>query len=215
MELTPELLLRAYAYGVFPMAESREDPELYWFDPERRGILPLESFHIPRKLRRTVRRGAFQVTSNQAFREIMEACRAPAPDRPESWINDRIIDLYCELHAAGHAHSIETWVGDELAGGLYGVSLGAAFFGESMFSRVTDASKVALVHLVARLALGGFRLLDTQFVTSHLSQFGATEIPRSVYKARLQEAIHKPAVFAASIPADQFETFLQETTQTS
>lgn len=215
MELTPELLLRAYAYGVFPMAESREDPELYWFDPERRGILPLEDFHIPRKLRRTVRRGAFHVTSDRAFRDVMEACRAPAPDRPESWINDRIVDLYCELHAAGHAHSVETWVGDELAGGLYGVSLGAAFFGESMFSRVTDASKVALVHLVARLALGGFRLLDTQFVTSHLSQFGATEIPRSVYKSRLQEAIHKPAVFSASLPGDQLETFLHETTHTS
>lgn len=215
MELTVDLLLRAYAYGVFPMAARRDDPDLYWFDPEQRGILPLDGFHVPRKLRRTLRRGDWTIDCDRDFRGVMEACRAPAPDRPESWINDRIITLYCDLHAAGHARSVEVRLQDELVGGLYGVSLGAAFFGESMFSRVTDASKVALVHLVARLTIGGFSLLDTQFVTSHLKQFGATEIPRAVHKARLRSAIRRPAVFPTAITRHQLEMFLQDTTQTS
>ena len=194
-KLTPELLLRAYAEGLFPMAERRSDPMLYWVSPEQRGIIPLEQFHVPHRLARTVRSGAFTVTADRAFRDVMLACAAPGPGRPESWINDEIVRLYTVLHAGGHAHSIECWQDDELVGGLYGVRLGAAFFGESMFSRRRDASKVALVALVDRLRRGGFILLDTQFITAHLSQFGAIEIPRAHYLARLHEALGRQAVW--------------------
>ncbi len=180
-DIDAEVLLRAYAYGVFPMAESRDDPELYWIDPEVRGILPLDAFHVPKRLKRTVRQQPFEIRIDTAFREVMLGCAEAAPNRDGTWINERIVGLYCELHARGRAHSVECWQGEKLAGGLYGVSLGAAFFGESMFSRVTDASKVALVHLVARLIRGGYTLLDTQFVTSHLKQFGAIEISRDLY----------------------------------
>jgi len=190
-----DVLLRAYAYGVFPMAESRDDPELYWIDPERRGILPLDGFHLPRRLKRTIRSEPFEVRIDTAFRDVMLACAESAPDREGTWINDRILDLYCELFASGNAHSVECWQSGRLVGGLYGVSLGAAFFGESMFSRETDASKVALVYLVARLIAGGYKLLDTQFVTEHLRQFGTVEIPRDTYRARLHLATLEEADF--------------------
>ncbi|WP_207461924.1 leucyl/phenylalanyl-tRNA--protein transferase [Azospirillum sp. SYSU D00513] len=196
IELSASLLLRAYAAGVFPMADSAEAAELYWFDPEMRGVLPLDGFHVPRKLRKTVRRGVFEVRFDTAFRAVMEACAEPTADRPKTWINADILRLYTELAQAGHAHSVECWRDGRMVGGLYGVSLGGAFFGESMFSRETDASKVALVHLVARLLAGGYSLLDTQFVTDHLSQFGAVEIPRVLYRRRLAAAIARPAVFA-------------------
>ena len=194
-QLTPEILLRAYAEGLFPMAERRGDPTLYWVSPEKRGIIPLDSFHVPRRLARTVRSGRFTVTADRAFREVMLACAAPAPGREESWINSEIMRLYTALHASGHAHSIECWHQDELAGGLYGVRLGGAFFGESMFSRERDASKVALVHLVEALKRGGFTLLDTQFITSHLARFGAIEIPRQRYLALLQDALNREALW--------------------
>src|SRR5436190_3302620 len=193
--LTPEILLRAYAEGLFPMAERRDDPLLYWISPEKRGIIPLDAFHVPRRLARTVRTSPFTVTSDHAFADVMAACAAPAPGRPESWINDEILRLYIALHAGGHAHSIECWQDGELAGGLYGVRLGAAFFGESMFSRQRDASKVALVHLVAGLKRGGFVLLDTQFITAHLARFGAVEITRERYLLKLQDALNREAIW--------------------
>jgi leucyl/phenylalanyl-tRNA--protein transferase len=194
--LTPEILLRAYAEGLFPMAERRGDPTLYWVSPEKRGIIPLHSFHVPQRLARTVRSGRFAVTSDQAFRDVMLACAAPAPGREESWINDEILRLYTTLHAGNHAHSIECWQNGALVGGLYGVKLGAAFFGESMFSRQRDASKVALVYLVDALRRGGFTLLDTQFITAHLAQFGAIEIPRVQYLSLLNQALNREAVWS-------------------
>lgn len=214
-DIDADALLRAYAYGVFPMAESRDDPHLYWIDPERRGILPLDGFHVPRRLRRRVRSGVFDVRIDTAFREVMLGCAAAAPERDGTWINDRIVSLYCELHQRGHAHSVECWRDGTLVGGLYGVSIGAAFFGESMFSRATDASKVALVHLVARLVAGGYRLLDTQFVTEHLEQFGAIEIPRDAYRARLFEATSIEADFYSLPEGATPLEFLQSVTQIS
>lgn len=193
--LTPALLLSAYAEGIFPMAERRDDTELYWVSPTERGILPLDGFHVPRRLARTVRADTYTVTADLAFVDVMRNCAAPAPGRAESWINDEILRLYTALHASRHAHSIECWQNGALVGGLYGVKLGAAFFGESMFSTARDASKVALVHLVARLKRGGFSLLDTQFLTGHLAQFGAIEIPRARYLALLERAIAGDAEF--------------------
>jgi leucyl/phenylalanyl-tRNA--protein transferase len=195
--LTPELVLRAYAEGLFPMAESRDDPTLYWISPEARGVIPLDRLHISHRLARTIRSGKFRVTADAAFREVIGACAASAPGREDTWINPEIERLYTALHEEGHAHSIECWLGDELVGGLYGVKLGAAFFGESMFSRARDASKVALAHLVARLRAGGFLLLDTQFITSHLASMGAEEILQGVYMARLKKAIAKDAYWLA------------------
>lgn len=188
-EITPEVLLRAYAVGIFPMAESADDPTLFWVEPEQRGVIPLRSFHVPDRLTRTVRGDGFTVTANRAFDEVIASCAGPLPGRPETWINARIRELYGALHRQGHAHSIEAWESGRLVGGLYGVSLGAAFFGESMFHTARDASKVALVHLVARLARGRFRLLDTQYVTDHLRTFGAVEVPRRRYRGLLDAAI--------------------------
>jgi leucyl/phenylalanyl-tRNA--protein transferase len=199
--LTPAILLRAYAEGIFPMAERRGDPDLFWVSPEMRGIIPLDDFHVPRRLARTVRSDRFEVTADLAFIDVMRACAEPAPDRAESWINDEIVRLYTALHATGHAHSIECWREGKLAGGLYGVKLGAAFFGESMFTRERDASKVALVHLVARLRRGGFGLLDTQFLTAHLARFGTIEIPRAQYRALLARAISHDAAFYWPAPS--------------
>lgn len=199
--LTPAILLRAYAEGIFPMAERRGDPELFWVSPEMRGIIPLDAFHVPQRLARTVKSDRFAVTADMAFADVMRACAEPTPDRPESWINDEIVRLYTALHAAGHAHSIECWRDGRLVGGLYGVKLGAAFFGESMFTRERDASKVALVHLVARLRRGGFALLDTQFLTAHLARFGAIEIPRAQYHALLARAISHEAEFYWPAPS--------------
>ena len=213
--LTPEILLRAYSVGLFPMAERRDDPTLYWIDPEHRGILPLDKFHISRRLKRTVRAGRFDVRCDTAFRDVMVGCSQPAPGRTETWINQEILRLYGELFKMGRAHSVESWRNGVLAGGLYGVALGGAFFGESMFSRETDASKVALVHLVARLKKGGFRLLDTQFVTDHLSQFGAREIHRDGYRELLASALDVNATFYRDVGADELESFLQSMTHTS
>lgn len=194
--LTPELLLHAYAAGIFPMAESAEDPELFWVDPVRRGVLPLDDFHLPRRLRRIIRSDRFEVVCDRDFRAVMTGCAEPSAERPQTWINDEILRLYGALFDQGFAHSVEARIEDNLVGGLYGVALGGAFFGESMFSRVTDASKVALAHLVARLKRGGFRLLDTQFVTDHLKRFGAIEISRAQYRRLLREALETQAYFA-------------------
>ncbi len=197
-EITVEILLRAYRFGVFPMAETRSGNSLHWLDPKQRGILPLRGFHLSRRLMRTVLADRFEVSADRDFAATIAGCATPAPGRPDTWINPLIERLFTEMHERGHAHSIECRRDGELVGGLYGVSIGGAFFGESMFSFATDASKVALVHLVARLRLGGYRLLDTQFVTEHLTQFGAHEIPRAEYKLRLAEAVEAPARWIAS-----------------
>ena len=197
MEITPELMLRAYRIGLFPMAESRDARTLYWLDPEMRGVIPLDGFHLPRRLARRVRQAPYRISANEDFPRVIAECAAPRASSPDSWINAEIQALFVALHRQGHAHSIEAWEGEALVGGLYGVSLGGAFFGESMFSRADDASKIALVHLVARLRLGGFTLLDAQFQTSHLAQFGTEEVPRALYKARLAEAVEVPAHFLA------------------
>jgi leucyl/phenylalanyl-tRNA---protein transferase len=196
-EITPEVLLRAYACGIFPMAESADDPTLFWVEPEQRGVIPLDGFHISARLARTVRSDRFTVTVNRAFDEVIDGCAAPRMGRENTWINRRIRNLYTALHKLGHCHSLEAWDGDQLAGGLYGVSLGGAFFGESMFHHARDASKVALVHLVARLIAGGFVLLDTQFVTEHLRSFGAIEVPRRRYRTELDVALLHQGNFAA------------------
>ena len=214
-ELTPEILLKTYAAGIFPMAESAEDPTLFWVDPETRGILPLEKFRVSRGLQRKLRRGLFEVRCDAAFEEVVRACAAKTSERPTTWINEEIIRLYLGLHAMGHAHSVECWEGGELAGGLYGVCIGGAFFGESMFSRATDASKIALAHLVARLRRGGYRLLDTQFVTSHLEQFGVTEIGRGEYQAILSSALAADASFYCGPLASEELEFRQSLTQMS
>jgi leucyl/phenylalanyl-tRNA---protein transferase len=200
-EITPEVLLRAYACGIFPMAESADDPSLFWVEPEMRGVIPLDEFRIASRLARTVRTDAFTVTVNRTFKAVIAGCAAPQAGRNDTWINQRIRDLYVGLHGLGHAHSVEVWKDDDLVGGLYGVSLGRAFFGESMFHRARDASKVALVHLVARLIAGGFELLDTQYVTEHLRSFGATEVPRRRYTALLDHALKGEADFY-KLPAD-------------
>ena len=201
-EITPEVLLRAYACGIFPMAESAEDPTLFWVEPEMRGVIPLEGFRISSRLARTVRSDAFTVTVNTVFKAVISGCAAPQPGRDDTWINKRIRDLYTGLHQIGHSHSVEVWENDDLVGGLYGVSLGRAFFGESMFHRARDASKVALVHLVARLIAGGFALLDTQYVTEHLRSLGAVEISRRRYRTLLDKAIAGEADFQ-KLPADR------------
>lgn len=208
-------LLNAYANGIFPMSEDRHDPSLFWVDPEERGIIPLDDFHIPRRLARVVKADKFQVSFNRAFHDCITACSMPSRGRNTTWINDQIIALYTGLHEQGYAHSIECWRRGQLVGGLYGVSIGAAFFGESMFSRENDASKVALVHLVARLIAGGYTLLDTQFITAHLEQFGAIEIPREIYKERLRDAIEQTSDFYSLPAAASGSSILQSITQTS
>jgi leucyl/phenylalanyl-tRNA--protein transferase len=200
-EITPQILLRAYACGIFPMAESVDDPTLFWVEPEMRGVIPLDGFRVTSRLARTVRSDIFRITVNTAFKAVIDGCAAPQAGRDNTWINKRIRDLYTGLHELRHCHSVEVWQGDDLVGGLYGVSLGRAFFGESMFHRARDASKVALVHLVARLIVGGFVLLDTQYVTEHLRSFGATEISRRRYCARLDDAIKGFADFS-KLPID-------------
>ena len=189
--LTPQILLRAYAMGIFPMAETRDSAEVHWVDPRRRGVVPLDRFHISRSLAKTIRSGRFQITTDHDFAAVVRGCA----DRPETWINAEIFELYRALHAMGHAHSLEVWQGRDLVGGVYGVTLGAAFFGESMFSRRTDASKVALAWLVHRLRAGGFRLFDTQFLTPHLASLGAEEIPRAAYRRQLEQALQATAQF--------------------
>jgi len=199
-KVTPELLLRAYQSGFFPMAETREATELFWLNPDQRGILPLDGFHLSRRLRRTALSGRYTVSADTDFAATIDGCAAPRAGHAETWINPDIRRLYLDLHRMGFAHSIETRLDGRLVGGLYGVAIGGAFFGESMFSTERDASKVALVHLVARLILGGFRLLDTQFITGHLTQFGAIEIPRTYYEARLANALEIAADWLAEPP---------------
>jgi leucyl/phenylalanyl-tRNA---protein transferase len=201
--LTPEILLEAYAAGIFPMAETAEEPELFWVDPTRRGVIPLDAFHVPRRLARLVRQDRFAVRCDTAFEAVMRGCGESGEKRPNTWINREILRLYAGLFARGAAHSVECWLDGELVGGLYGVSLGGSFFGESMFSRVTDASKVALVHLAARLRLGGYRLLDTQFLTPHLAQFGGIEISRARYHRSLAEALRYRPVFPRDLPGGE------------
>ena len=195
-ELRPDTLLCAYSVGIFPMANDRHDREIFWVEPRRRGVLPLDAFHVPRSLKKVLRTGRFHVTVDRAFERVIRACAEPAPGRLRTWLNDELIDAYCDLAAAGHAHSVETWHADSLVGGLYGVSMGAAFFGESMFSKQSDASKVALVHLVERLKSRGFKLLDSQFMTEHLRQFGGIEIDRESYRRQLRDALLTNASFA-------------------
>jgi len=193
MTLTPDLLLHAYSIGVFPMAEHREDDEIFWVDPKHRGIFPIDQFHISRSLAKTIRRSAYEISVNRAFAQVVKACA----DREETWINGEIFARYLDLHAMGHAHSLEVWDHDRLVGGVYGVSLGGGFFGESMFSRQRDTSKIALAYLMDRLRQAGFRLCDTQFLTPHLASLGAVEISRAAYKARLHQALELDADFDA------------------
>lgn len=214
-EITPELLLRAYASGIFPMAEDRDSDSLFWVDPEKRGILPLDAFRIPKRLARTIRDEPYQVSVDTAFGDVLAGCAAPTPGRGQTWINAEIVGLYTELHRMGFAHSVECWQEGELVGGLYGVVLGGAFFGESMFHRARDASKIALAYLVVRLKYGGFTLLDTQFVTEHLKQFGATEVPRDDYHALLQTALAVDADFYRLEASPSATAVLQSITQTS
>ena len=202
VEITPEVLLKAYACGIFPMAESADDPAIYWIEPEQRGVIPLDGFHVPGRLARTVRAERFRVVCDRDFAAVIDGCAAPQPGRTRTWINGRIRNLYLGLYGIGHCHTVEVYDGDALVGGLYGVSLGRTFFGESMFHHARDASKVALVHLVARLKAGGFRLLDTQFITDHLKTFGAVELPRKQYHKLLADALIGEADFAA-LPVDR------------
>ena len=190
--LTPEILLRAYSIGLFPMAERADDPEIFWVEPELRGVLPLATFHVSRSLAKTIRRKPFDIRFNHDFDAVIAACAEHTADRPSTWINKTIKDLYSTLHHLGHAHSVEAWEGERLVGGLYGVSLGSAFFGESMFSRRTDASKICLVHLVERLRLRGYTLLDAQFTTEHLKTFGAVDVPKAAYARMLAKAMASP-----------------------
>ncbi len=209
--LTPELLLQAYASGVFPMAEGREDPSVFWVDPKKRGILPLDGFHISRSLARRMRREDYQIALNRDFAGTVAGCA----ERDETWINETISDLYAALHEAGLAHSLEVWQDDRLVGGVYGVTLGAAFFGESMFSQITDASKIALAFLVDRLRQTGFKLFDTQFITPHLASLGAVEISRAEYHKRLRAALAEQANLLADLPPATAQDVIQRNAQTS
>ncbi|MEF2551378.1 leucyl/phenylalanyl-tRNA--protein transferase [Aurantimonas sp. A2-1-M11] len=213
-EITPSILLKAYACGIFPMAEKADDPGIFWIDPTERGILPLDGFHLPRSLRKTIRRAPFEIRVDTAFPAVVDGCAEAAPGRMETWINGQIRSLTLALFQEGFAHCVEAWEGEELVGGLYGVSLGAAFFGESMFSRRTDASKIALAYLWERLSRGGYRLLDTQFLTSHLERFGAIEIDRETYQSLLADAVARDATFYPA-GAGTSESVLQLFSQTS
>lgn len=222
MTITPELVLKAYAYGVFPMAKSRNDTDVFWVQPKLRGVIPLDQFHVSRSLRKTLRRGLFRVTVDADFVGVLEGCAESTEDRADTWINDHIMELFIQLHDAGLAHSVEVWRDDAdgkpmLVGGLYGLAMGAAFFGESMFSRETDASKVALTHLAAILKKGGFTLLDTQFITDHLKTFGAIEIPQKEYLAQLGTALARRGDFEGPVSQPDLEALLlsQRSTQRS
>lgn len=211
LPITPEILLRAYAAGIFPMAESADDPGLHWIEPQKRGIIPLDSFHLSSKMGRLVRKQAYTVCVDRDFDAVIEACAAPRHEDGATWINRHIRRLYGALFREGFCHTVEVYDGDALVGGLYGIALGSAFFGESMFHRATDCSKLALVHLVARLRAGGFTLLDTQFVTEHLRQFGAVEIPRKAYRSLLDDALSRDGRFDIWPPngPESIETVLQ------
>ena len=213
--ITPELLLSAYASGLFPMAEDRDDQGLFWVDPDERGILPLDTFHVSRTLRKRIRQQPFDIRVDTDFISVMRGCAESKDGRPYTWISERIEKLYTDLHRIGYAHSVECWLDNELVGGLYGVSLQGAFFGESMFHRATDASKIALVYLVAILRSGGYVLLDTQFSTDHLKQFGVIDVPKQEYKARLDKALQKSGTWSSNIVNASPEDVLHASTQTS
>lgn len=215
IEITPQVLLKAYACGIFPMAESADDNALYWIEPERRGILPLDAIHVPKRLSRTIRQGRFEIRTDSDFDGVIDGCAGARPERRSTWINDRIRTLYRELYNLGHCHTVEAWREGRLVGGLYGVHLGGAFFGESMFSHERDASKIALVYLAARLKFGGFKLLDTQFVTEHLTRFGATEVTREAFQRLLEEALAVSADFFALSADVSPDSVLQLVSQTS
>ncbi|WP_170326805.1 leucyl/phenylalanyl-tRNA--protein transferase [Ruegeria arenilitoris] len=210
MSLSPELLLHGYSIGIFPMAEHRDAAELFWVDPKFRGVFPLDGFHVSRSLSRSIRKCGYSITINRDFTGVVDGCA----DRADTWINAELRNLYLQIHRTGHAHSLEVWEADHLVGGVYGVALGAAFFGESMFSRRTDASKIALAYLVDRLRQTGFRLFDTQFLTAHLASLGAIEIPRTQYRRELEEAINASADFTAPL-VQSAEGVIQRITQTS
>ncbi len=216
-QITPELLLKAYAFGVFPMAKSRQDRDVFWVQPKERGIIELEKFHVPRSLRKLLRHEVFEIRVDTAFESVIEGCAESGPDREDTWINEEIVGLFMDLHNAGLAHSIEAWRDDQLAGGLYGLSMGAVFFGESMFTRESNASKIALCHLVAMMKAGSYRLLDTQFITDHLKQFGATEISHQSYMAKLSDSLGHMGHFGEPLPYSEIERLLfsQSNTQTS
>lgn len=197
VELTPELILRAYCAGIFPMSESEDDPEIFWVSPQMRGIIPLDGFRASKSLRKTLRTHPYSIAVDRDFPAVIEACATSGSDRESTWINTTIRGLYGELFAMGHCHTVEVYDGSDLVGGLYGLSIGGAFFGESMFHRRTDASKIALAHLVDRLNAGGYTLLDTQFLTDHLASLGAIEIPRAVYELRLSAALEIKGDFHA------------------
>ncbi len=215
LAITAEVLLKAYAIGVFPMAESADDPGLFWIKPEQRGLLPLDDFHLSRRLTRTIRQSAFEIRIDSEFDAIIEGCARSSPGRRKTWINARIRQLYRELFDLGHCHTVEAWRDEKLVGGLYGITLGGAFFDESMFSAERDASKVALVYLVARLKVGGFTLLDIQFTTEHLKRFGAVEIDREAYQRRLDQALATKADFQRIAGGGTSEEVLQLVSQTS
>ena len=218
IEITPEVLLKAYACGIFPMAESADDPALYWIEPQARGILPLDQVHVPKRLARTIRAQQFEVRVDSDFKGVIAGCATSRPGRRSTWINARIRQLYGALFDAGHCHTVETWREGRLVGGLYGVALGGAFFGESMFSTETDASKVALVYLVARLIAGRFTLLDTQFVTDHLRQFGTIELDKRAFHRALERALGQDCDFLAldtAAPADDVLAIIRRAAQTT
>lgn len=216
-EITPELLLKAYAYGVFPMAKSRGDEKVFWVQPKLRGVIPLDQFHVSRSMRKILRKDHFIIKTDTAFGAVLEGCAEAKPGRMETWINAKIVELFTELHHAGLAHSIEVWRDDQLVGGLYGLAMGAAFFGESMFSRAENGSKIALCHLVGIMKRGGFTLLDTQFITDHLVRFGAIEIPQKDYLAQLSSALSQHAVFGPPLLQRELDSvlFSQDNTQIS
>lgn len=216
-QITPELLLKAYAFGVFPMAKSRTEQDVYWVQPKERGIIPLNQFHVPRSLRKVLRKGIFEVRTDSAFEAVIEGCAESGPNREDTWINDQIVELFTDLFDAGLAHSVETWIDGELVGGLYGLAMGSVFFGESMFTRRDNASKVALCHLVAIMKEGGYHLLDTQFITDHLAQFGAIEIEHQDYMKELGDALGHLGRFGPPLPYSEIERLLfsQSRIQTS
>ncbi|MDJ1007355.1 MAG: leucyl/phenylalanyl-tRNA--protein transferase [Paracoccaceae bacterium] len=209
--LTAAMLLRGYASGIFPMAEAREDPEVFWVDPRERGVLPLDGFHISRSLAKRMRSGVFRATADLAFEAVLEGCA----DRDQTWINPMLHDLYLDLFEMGAGHSVEVWAGEKLVGGVYGIAMGGVFFGESMFSRQTDASKAALAWLVDRLRTGGFALFDVQFLTEHLASLGAVEIPRAAYRERLAEALSETGSFGGPGDLPPAQAVVQRITQTS
>ena len=217
MEITPELVLKAYASGVFPMAKSKADQDVYWVQPDERGILPLDQFHVSRSLKKLLRKNQFEVRVNSAFQDVLTGCAETAEGRSDTWINDKIVELFTRLHAAGLAHSVECWRDGKLVGGLYGLAMGAAFFGESMFSRESNASKIALCHLVGILKSGGYTLLDTQFITDHLARFGAITVSQDEYLGLLSDSLGRFARFGGPLPYEALskELFSQPSSQTS